>query len=272
MFDAVNTHIIGTANMNEQHHDAYSFAVQAAGKDIGDWFLYGSASAFPFFSEKAPALFSRGDLNPRNLTLLPVNPAQIPLVEVSTRVVSNLANMAKMMGNKAGLLDSLLFGMEHNGVNRPMAGIAQMLQGASTTTKGSLIASSSDFNAIVNSARLLGTRPMDEAIALNANYRMNAYKAADRDRIEELGTAVKTRIRNNTLTEDDVLDLQAKYASLGGRAQSFSAALQRWTQEAKYSTINKVMRSQTTQYSRYLNEIMGADPLEDTGNQQQGQQ
>lgn len=271
MFDAINTHLIGSANINEQHYDAYTFAVQAGGKELGDWLMYGTASAFPIFSEKMPSLFSRGDLNPRHVTIIPTTPTQIPIVEVGSRVVSNLINTAKMIGSGAGVLPSLLFGLEHNGVNRPLAGIAQVLQGASTTSQGSLISSTSDFSAIATSARILGARPMDEALALNANYRKEAYKAADRARIEDLGVTVKTKIRNGSLTEDDVLELQARYAAMGGRIQSFSAAMQRWTTDAQYSVLNKVARAQTSQYGRYLNEIMGADELPDALSQGQQQ-
>ena len=263
LFEAINTQLIGQANINQGHHDAYSFAVQAAGKEAGDWLMYGSASAFPFFSDKMPALYSRGDLNPRHVTVIPTTPMQVPVVEASTRVVGNLANMAKMVGNGADVLPTFLFGLEHNGVSRPMAGIAQTLQGFSTTSKGSLIGQSSDFSAIATSSRVLGARPMDEAIALSAKFRLEGYRAADRERIEELGAAVKGKIRAGTVTTEDLLDLQARYAEVGGRVDTFHAALQRWQKGATQSVVNVLADSGKTAYSQRLNQIMGADRLDD---------
>jgi hypothetical protein len=61
-FDAINQHIIGNAAGNDGHKDAYSF-LPAANKELGDWMLYGTASAFPLFGDKSPALYSRGDMN-----------------------------------------------------------------------------------------------------------------------------------------------------------------------------------------------------------------
>jgi hypothetical protein len=263
LFEAVNTQLIGQANINQGHHDAYSFAVQAAGKEMGDWLMYGSASAFPFFSEKMPALYSRGDLNPRHVTIIPTTPGQVPIVEASTRIVSNLANMAKMLGNDADVLSTFLFGLEHNGVSRPLAGIAQTVQGFSTTSKGTLIGQSSDFSAIATSSRVLGARPMDEAIALSAKFRLEGYRAADRERIEELGTAVKAKIRAGTLESEDILDLQARYAEIGGRVDTFHAALQRWQKGANQSVVNVMADSGKTAYSQRLNQIMGSDRLDD---------
>lgn len=263
LFEAINTQLIGQANINNGHHDAYSFAVQAAGKEAGDFLMYGAASAFPFFSDKMPALYSRGDLNPRHVTIIPTTPAQVPVYEAGSRVVGNIANMAKMLGNGADVLPTFLFGLEHNGVSRPLAGIAQTLQGFSTTSKGSLIGQSSDFSAIATSSRILGARPMDEAVALSAKFRLEGYKAADRARIEELGTAVKEKIRNGTLMGEDLQDLQARYAQVGGRVDTFHAALQRWQKGATQSVVNTMADSGKTSYSQRLNTIMGADRLDD---------
>lgn len=266
LFDALNTYLIGQANINEGHHDAYSFAVQAAGKELGDWALYGSLSAFPMFSDKMPSLYTRGDLNPRHVSIIPTSFTQIPAVETSMRVVSNLVNMAQMLGNGGDVLPSLLFGLEHNGVNRPLAGIAQVAQGFSTTSQNSLISASSDFSAIVTSARLLGAKPMDEAVTLSEKYRTEAYKAADRARIEDLGKVVKQKIRSGSLEDSDLYELQSRYAALGGRIEGFKAALQRWTKDANQSVINTLANYSRSQYGQRMDMIMGGDRIEDYWN------
>lgn len=264
MFEAINTHLIGQASMNEQHHDVYSFAVKATDKKIADWALYGSASAFPIFTEKMPALYTRGDLNPRHVTIVPTSFAQVPVVEASSRIVGNLLGMAKQLSNGDTVAGTLLFGLEHNGVSRPLAGIAQSVQGFATTGKGSLISSASDFNAIATASRILGAKPMDEAVALNTKFRLEGYKAADRARLEDLGIAVKQRIRDGSLDAEAVNELQGRYAAVGGRVDTFGAALQRWQRGATQSVVNTLADSQKTAYGQRMNEIMGADRLEDS--------
>jgi chromosome segregation and condensation protein ScpB len=101
-------------------------------------------------------------------------------------------------------------------------------------------------------------------------FRQESYKAADRARIEELGAVVKQKIRDDSLTEQDIYDFQARYAAVGGRIESFGAAMQRWTKDATQSVVNTLANSQRTSYGRNMNLMLGSDPLEDmvTGPQQ----
>ena len=111
MFDAINTHIIGTAAINDGHYDAYSLAPQLVGKEYGDWLMYGTTSAFPAFSDKAPALYSRGDINPRHMTILPMSLGDIPAIDASVRVVSNLVDVGKKLIGGADVSETLLQGL-----------------------------------------------------------------------------------------------------------------------------------------------------------------
>lgn len=262
MFDAINTHIIGNANINEGHRDIYS-QMASINKEFGDAAMYGLASAFPFVSDKMPALYTRGDLNPRHISIVPTSFADIPIVEASSRVANAVWSTGKQIVNGADLSDAFLHGLAHNGVSRPLAGFATLLAGESTTSKGSLIAAQNDMNAVTIATRMIGAKPMDESIVMNHRYRLNAYKAADRERIEALGTVIKQKIRNGDLTEDDVLDFAGRYAASGGRADQFSAALQRWTKTALESEANKVTRALQSSYGQRLLEVMGSDPLPD---------
>lgn len=270
MFDAVNTYLIGQANINEGHHDAYSAMARVVPKEVADWAMYGTASAFPLFSDKAPSLYTRGDLNPRHVTIVPTAFDQIPAVEATTRVVKSLLGMGQQLGNGADISAALLHGLEHNGINRPLAGIAQVFRGEATTNSGSLIAATSDWSTIANYSRIVGAKPMDESIALNHKFRLEAYKAADRERIEKLGTVVKQKIRDGSLTDEDVSDFAARYAQVGGRVESYGAALQRWTKNANKSVINTVSESHKTSYGKRMLELMGGEPIDDFYNQTGG--
>ncbi len=263
MFDAINTHLIGTASINEGHRDAYSTAVGFAGKELGDWAMYGSLSAMPFLGDKVPALYTRGDLNPRHLTILPTSFADVPAVSVGTRMLQAVKNFGSQVSAGNDMGDAFLHALEHNGLSRPLAGLAQIIQGESTTSKGALISAHADLGSVASAARILGAKPMDEAVALQTRFRLEAYKAHDRDRIEKLGVAVKQKLRSGEVTEDDFLDFAAEYASRGGRVESYNAAMKRWMKDANQSTVNTLMNSHKTVYGQRLMEIMGGDPLPD---------
>jgi len=270
-FDAVNTHLIGSQiSGNTYHGDAYS-VLPAFNKELGDWMLYGTASAFPLFSGTAPALYSRGDINPRHLTVIPVNPMDVPAVQASMKLVGTIAEMGKNMVGGADITDSLLNGLEHQGISRPLAGFAQLLAGRSTTGSGALISASNDL-AVTNRfaavgerllsvegvSRLAGARPMDEAVALNNLYRNKAYDALDKQRLESLGRTVKATLRNGEApSEDDLSTFMGKYAAAGGRQENFSGAMQRWQRDASVSVINRTANNLSKNSSRRMQELMG---------------
>ena len=273
MFAAINTQLVGNASINAKNADAYSYAVQAAGKPIGDWLLYGTASAFPLFSEQAPALWTRGDLNPRSTFILPTSPMEVPAIGGSLKVINAVINMAKQLGNGAGIKDALLTGLEHNGLSRPLTGLAQVLKGNATTTKGDLISASSDWFSIANAARLTGATPMDESIGRTTMFRSSAYQAVDKQRTDELGSVIKDKLRNNqTLTSEDWTDFQGKYAAAGGRIEGFTRAVQRWDKAANVSVVNSLMQHSQTMTGQRMAEVMGGDPLIDYRNQTEGLQ
>jgi hypothetical protein len=266
MFDAINTHLIGMASINDGHKDAYS-VLAAADKELGNFALYGALSAAPFMGSEAPALYTRGDLNPRHMTIVPTSFSQVPAVEAFTRALSTVYTVGNQVGQGAGLGEAMLRGLEHNGINRPLAGLAKVMQGRSTTGDGSMIAAHNDLISVATATRLIGAKPIDEAIALEHRFRQVAYKEADRERVEKLGAVVKMKIANGTLTEEDVNDFAAKYAAVGGRPESYGAALQRWTRQANESEVNKIMRAHQTSYGQRMFEVMGGDPLPDFYNQ-----
>lgn len=264
LFDAINTHIIGNAAINDGHYDAYSIAPQLVGKEVGDWLMYGTVSAMPGFGDNWPALYSRGDINPRHMTILPLNPVNVPAIDASIRVVGNIKDIGSKLIGGADISETLLQGLEHNGINRPLAGFAQVLAQQSTTSRGGLISASSDFELVANAARILGAKPMDEALALNNMYRLKAYQAADRERMELLGERVKTKlVRNQVPSSDDVDRFFGDYTAIGGRPENFNGALQRWMKDANVSVVENMRSKIGSPYGQRLNEIMGGVQLED---------
>ena len=266
-FEAINTHLIGNSALNPQHRDFYSTVPQLAGKEFGDWMMYGTASAFPLWSSKAPSLYTRGDINPRHISIIPINPLDVPAVDGSIRFVRNLVDTGKKLVSGADISSTLLEGLEHNGLSRPLAGIAQVVQGYSTTSKGSLISAANDWNAIATASRMIGAKPMDESLALNSLFRLNAYQAADSARIQNLGEVVKTKLRAGKMpTSGELADFQLEYAKSGGRIENYARTLQRWSRDANTSVVNQLAQQHRSSYSQRLQEIMGGTTLQDFRN------
>jgi hypothetical protein len=284
-FEAVNTHLIGGQTFglgvqnNPNRQDAYSVLPQL-NKELGEWLLFGTASAFPLFSGSVPALYSRGDINPRHLTVVPTNPLDVPAVSASLKLIDSLTNMAKGISQGGDVSTTLLRGLEHQGWNRPLAGFAQLLAGQSTTSKGALISAANDLQATSwlgslaertveygGVARLMGARPMDEAVALTTIYRQKTYQAMDRARIERLGTTVKSKLYNGEVPTDEEYEaFLLRYTRSGGRIENFQQAMGRWSRDANVSIVNQLARKNNSHYAQTLQMIMGGEQLPDYRN------
>jgi hypothetical protein len=280
-FDATNTYLLGKmVAENPEHKDAYS-VLPEFNKELGDWMLYGTASAFPLFSGSAPAFFTRGDINPRHMLILPTAIIDVPAVSAGFKLAKSLYDTGKNIGGGADVSDALLQGLQHQGWNRPLAGFAQLMAGQTTNSKGSLISAASDYQtttalgafaeraiSLEGASRLMGARPMNEAVALTALYRNKAYQAMDRSRIERLGNVVKTKLYNNeTPTSEELDDFMLRYTRSGGRVENFSQAMQRWSRDANVSVINQMAGRLNSPYSQKMQSIMGGDSVGDFRNQ-----
>lgn len=259
-FDAINTHIIGNSNLNSSHADMYLRANQVFGKEMGEWLMYGTASAMPFFSEQHPALFTRGDLNPRYPTIVPTNPMDVPAFQAGVKAIAAIERFVDGFTSDQSVKTAMLQGLEHNGFSRPLAGLAQVLQGASTTQKGNLIAANQDLVSIASLSRILGAKPMDESIARNEQFRELAYQAKDRARLEAVASNFKRQLINgDDVSSEQVGDMLAKYVAAGGRVENYTKALKTWTKDATRSQTQQIMEAHRTPYALRMLEIAGAD-------------
>lgn len=262
LFSAINTHIVGNAPGNTNHTDISTAVPRLVGKDVGDLLLYGGASWFT-----GAALYSRGDINPRQITVLPINPADFPAITGITHFVSNLYNIGAKLSDGGNFVQTMLQGLEHNGLSRPLAGLAQVAQGYSTTNAGNLISRTSETNAIANAARILGAKPLDEAIALDAKYRSTAYDAKDKARLDQLGQAVKTSlVAGGVPSEDQIGQFATEYAASGGRVQNFNRFMVDALKNSNQSNINLFMQKLKNPVAQNMMEIMGGEKLPDYTN------
>ena len=258
-FQAINTHILGTASGNPQHLDAYSAVYGTVGKQVGDLLMYGLPSNL-----LQANLYTRGDINPRSATVIPTQLADVPIVSAFTKTLSNTYNMLQKMGDNGNVWQTFLQGVEHNGISRPAAGLAQTLQAFgnggqaySTTSKGD-ISFANDLFSWASAARLVGGKPIDEGIANDAAYRFSSYQAADSAKMQVLGEAIKSSvIAGNSPTEEQVQDFVQKYAAAGGNQRNFNKFMLSNMKSANTSQAETIMRHLQKPGSQNFQQIMG---------------
>ena len=93
----INSHIIGNAVNNPAHKDLYGTIPSLLDNKLGNWLLYGSLSNWT-----SAGLYSRGDLNPRQISVLPLNPMEYPAISGAIGFLSNLFNTADKLDKKSG--------------------------------------------------------------------------------------------------------------------------------------------------------------------------
>ena len=251
---------------NTEGQDLYSTATQQLGKGPADFLLYGALSGLT-----GSALFSRGDINPRRATIVPVNPLDIPSVSAGIKIYQNIAQMASNIQKGGNVPASLMLGLEHNGLSRPLTGLAEMMQGYVTDNKGNLVSNISnptmgfsDMFSVANMSRLLGARPLDEAVAMDAMYRSSAAKQADQIKLDALGDSFKTQVySNNSVAPETAERFAVEYAQDGGNVNNFNKWMLDQTNRAHTPVVNQVFNhlgSSSTAKSAMIE--MGGVPLQ----------
>lgn len=266
-FNAINTHIVGNAGGNTNHADLYSSIFSGAGKEAGEWLAYGALSNAGglFHPDLKTNMYSRGDVNPRSLTIVPTDPAKVPIFQASARFFTNLKDGISQVGMGASVWSTMLRGLEHNGVSRPLAGMAQVL-GAATNESGQVISTSNQGNILMahgmmnwaSASRLLGGKPLDESMVQDQMFRINTYRSYDADKRKSLSEAIKTTILGDGEPSQEQIDSFAEtYAKHGGKQPEFAQFMTRQYKNASISQAEQLRTKLASPYSTQLQKIMG---------------
>jgi hypothetical protein len=209
-------------------------------------------------------MYAHGDLNPRNATVLPTNPTDIPFVNATMKMYDNVKQSLSNIANGGSIWQSMLEGAEHNGLSRPLAGVAQVAEAMThsgnvfaTSSKGN-ISGANDLMAWATAVRLAGGKPLDESIANDTMMRMSAYQATDKARMDALAESVKTTVVGNAQPDnDEVSNFAAKYAALGGKQQNFNKFMLAQIKSSNTMKANAIMDNLHNPYSQYMQQVMG---------------
>lgn len=258
-FQAINVHIIGQLSGNTEHRDLYDLTYGVVGRTAGDFLLYGIPSNLLDTN-----IYSRGDVNPRHLTILPTSLQETPIVAGWGKFFGNIYETSKKIAGGANVWESFLQGVEHNGISRPLAGMAQTLQAFgpegmaySTTSKGTILYQN-DFMSLATLTRIAGGRPMDEAVVNDATFRVKFYEAARRSKQQALAERVKsTLIQGNEPSPEQIEKFAEDYAKLGGKQKDFNKWMMEMYKNANTSQAEKISESLSNPYSYKIQLLMG---------------
>jgi hypothetical protein len=260
-FQFLNVHILGQLSGNTEHRDTYDAVYGITGKTAGDFLLYGIPSNI-----LQTNIYSRGDINPRHLTILPTTLQEIPIVQGWGKFLANLKDTVKGISGGGDVWETILQGVEHNGISRPLAGFAQTLQAFgpggqaySTSSRGSILYEN-DLMSLATLSRLAGGRPLDEAVVNDAMFRVRTYEAARRQSMLSLGERLKTNlIAGNDVDSEDVERFASRYVELGGKQQNFNRWMMNLHTNANTSQSEQLRASLTDPFSYKVQLLMGGD-------------
>jgi len=257
-FNAINHYIVGNAYGNTNHSDIISTTFDAAGHNSAEWLLYGLSSNMFLDPRLKINLYTRGDINPRQITIVPVMPQDVPIVGAMTNLTSSVINTAKKIYNGADVSEAILQGVEHAQISRPLAGMAEVAMGHSTTMSGDIVMQN-DLYSLTTLARLVGARPLDEAVARDAMYRVKSYEASSYAQIRDLGSAIRNKVTGGGIegvTQNDVENFLERYVHAGGDQKNFQKFWAHELMTATHTTAQQMSQHSSSQYSQYLQKIL----------------
>lgn len=264
-FNLMNEHLVGNASGNRTHADIYS-----AGMDIpavGEWLLYGGLS-----NATGLGVYSRGDLNPRHATIIPNSFGDIPVVSATTKFFQTLMKTGGEIAAGANPTSTILRGIEHAGISRPMAGLAQVLNSVerdddilySTSSKGNVVYAQ-DLYSLSSLGRIAGARPLDEAITRDAYYRVQVYESKDKEHINTIGAAIRDKVNSKSeITNEDYQRFAERYVEYGGNQKNFIKFYQSQVKNAGKNQIQKLVERGNSSYGQYMQNLtrsLDSDPM-----------
>jgi hypothetical protein len=235
-------------NTNRNNTDLYSVSNADDPESWSKYAMYGLASHM--FG--TPIDFTtRGSLSARNMLVIPTTFQDLPIVGTLAKVYENLSQTVSALSEVDTISQAkqvMLHGMAHNGLNRPLQGVASIILGDVYTKEGQINWINSnyvgynvtnDWNFGAMFARAIGTRPLNETIVQSAYFRDAAYKANYKKNIADISSQLQLDYSVGQLSTADMGDFALRYERAGGEIQSFNAYWGRQLKQAGDGVMNK---------------------------------
>lgn len=221
-FNAINTHLVAENNKDKQ--DIYSGLFDSTNRSIAEGMLYGVGSSVLGLN-----LSTRGAVDFRT----PNNITEVPSVAIWKGMLGQTADFIKQANNGADVSANISHAVQHNVFNRPIQQLAAALSGYSTTMSGKEAVNINDNKFqhpddwmphwATQTMRLLGGRPLDEAVYLDTVFRFNNYRLSDREKTLDLGRALMTHMREGKeITPEMQKSYKQDFVNKGGTLTGFN--------------------------------------------------
>lgn len=247
MFSSINKAV---ADTNSGSLDIFSLAGSDYDPEgFATYALYGLASHATVIPVDA---YTRGDMAIRHSTIVPLNPLDWPAVAMIGKAIANVVDAGQAYANGASGANAFAYGLAHNALNRPLQGIGTMWLDSLTTNNGTPLfvdVSRNDYdpeqgvNFAAIGARLMGGKPLAEAISLDSYYRRTAYQTEQRNKIDELAKDFRIASADGAELSDDAYDnFMSEYVSSGGQVENFNAWVGRQLMSSQQSSVDDFKR------------------------------
>lgn len=203
-------------NFSDDNIDLTTGLYRALPDPVADIIVYGLPSTI------APAVHTRGDVNPRIPTGFTTLVAPSMIAQLSQSMI-NVGNAIIDQDMPAG--QAFFEALSTQSVSRPIARMSELLSGYSVTGAGNQIAGPEEIYSWNSAlARVFSTRPLAEAKAREAIHLNSYYGSLQREDRQAVMEAVRSHIRNDSLTSDVLDDLAYQYLRTGS-PQGFRQAV-----------------------------------------------
>lgn len=218
------------AERSEGNTDLYGAITKAAGgdiegRDLSDFLLYGAGSAL-----LQNNLFVRGDMNPRQATIVPTSVWDFPTVQAVSRIVDSIGNASQRLVHGEAFLPTVADAVVGMGLNRPLRGIGEVAKGRSVDGNAATVQFHEDVWDTSTVARVAGLRPLNEAIVRDYQSRTYAIRANQHQAKKALGAHIRRMYdeRGEAVFEQEgqMQDWMRMYQKANGSAANFQDFLQ----------------------------------------------
>lgn len=223
---------------NKDNLDLYSVTNADDPNSLGAYFLYGLGSHALI---KPVDFFSRGDMAVRNSLVVPTSFNEIPSVSIIAKAISNMVSTASAIAGDAPTGEALLHGLAHNGFNRPLKGLGEIALNYTSSGKGQKYFDdinyldyngAEDMNWGAMFARILGTKPLNEAIYMDGYFRKKEYQASMNTALQSISSEIQLSAHSGDVT-GKYFNFANRYEQIGGDPNNFQAY---WSRQLTRST------------------------------------
>lgn len=231
---------------SDENFDLTTGTFRAIDNDkIATSILYGLPSSI------GPALYSRGDLQPRAIN--PISGsygfAAANMVGQAVDFAGNVIQAANAEDGQVARSIGQAFALQS--VSRPLARISEIATGSSITRRGNPIATSEEvWTPVGIASRLLSTRPIEEAKMREAIHMNTVYGQIDAEHKRKALFDLKTAIREDNLTDGLLATLADNYMRHNGSPRGWQAAVN-----------NAIKESQLTGKEALIDKLKPDSPL-----------